>query len=391
MKRAVLLSTNDERGGAAIVTLRLARALARRGVDTTMLVANRFGTDPLVEQVSAGRLPFLAEHTELFVHNGFDRRGVFALSTGRFGADISTHPAVVAADTIIIGWVNQGFLSLDTIGRLAQSKKNIIWVMHDMWNATGICHHTGECTHWADGSGCHNCPLLRPRRNSFAHRVWEKKKALYTGSNIHFVAVSQWLADRCRQSTLMAGCEVTVIPNPLDPGDAPREELTGKTVMMAAARLDDPIKGLPEAIATLNRLEGTGAEALFVGALKNPRALDGLKIPYRRVGTVTDPSEMRRYYEQASVVLSTSQFETLPTTLIEAQAAGAWPVAWLRGGQADIISDGINGSLLTYGADLAGAIAAHLTRSALRTATLRKSAVRFDPDAVVEAYISLVK
>ena len=45
----------------------------------------------------------------------------------------------------------------------------------------------------------------------------------------------------------------------------------------------------------------------------------------------------------ASVVLSTSSYESLPTILIEGQAAGAIPVGFIHDGRADIIIDGKSG------------------------------------------------
>ncbi len=62
---------------------------------------------------------------------------------------------------------------------------------------------------------------------------------------------------------------------------------------------------------------------------------------------------MAHLYSTASVVVSTSEYETLPGTLIEGQAYGAVPVSFDRGGQRDII-DPIAGTgfLIPYPDDL---------------------------------------
>ncbi|MDE6291402.1 MAG: glycosyltransferase, partial [Muribaculaceae bacterium] len=45
----------------------------------------------------------------------------------------------------------------------------------------------------------------------------------------------------------------------------------------------------------------------------------------------------RKAYEGCDIVVSSSEFETLPGTLIEGQAYGCVPVAFDHGGQGDII------------------------------------------------------
>ncbi|MDE5858684.1 MAG: glycosyltransferase, partial [Muribaculaceae bacterium] len=53
-------------------------------------------------------------------------------------------------------------------------------------------------------------------------------------------------------------------------------------------------------------------------------------------------------YAAASVVVSSSLFETLPGTLIEGQAAGCIPVTFGRGGQRDIVQHLQNGYIAEY-------------------------------------------
>lgn len=118
---------------------------------------------------------------------------------------------------------------------------------------------------------------------------------------------------------------------------------------MGAARLDDPIKGLDTAIAALNQLIDTDAVAVFFGTIKHQDALKELRLPYIYVGTVTDHQTLNDLYAHASVVLSTSRYETLPGTLIEGMAAGCVPVTFGRGGQGDIVRHGITGYIAKYG------------------------------------------
>lgn len=404
--KVALLSTNDIRGGAAVVTLRLTEALRRAGVEATMVCARIDDPgNPLVANAENRRLyqaAFLAERLHIFAHNGLDRRDLFKTDTARFGLPLDRHPVVRAADVVVLTWVNQGLISLGTIQKIAREKP-VVWIMHDLWPVTGVCHHAGTCTGYT--GTCRDCPMLWPRGcNSLAARVLAAKRETARECGIHFVAVSSWLGDKASRSTIAAQSARSVIPNPFPVeryAAAPAFSRTdlglptdGKIVMMAAARLDDDIKGFPLAIEALNRLD-TGATgkvtALFAGDLRDPHLLDSLRLPYVHTGPVTDPARMHSLYCAADVVISSSHYETLPTTLIEGQAAGAVPVAFDSGGQRDIIEHGVTGWLAPAGdtAALADGIARALGGT-ISTDTLRASVTaRFSAPAVAQQYIAL--
>ncbi len=267
--------------------------------------------------------------------------------------------------------------------------------MHDMWNLTSLCHHAGECRRYTDPEGCRRCPLLHAKASDrdLSTKVWRRKQELYGTAQIDFVAVSSWLKKRCNDSRLMDSQRVAVIPNAFPVEDfysAPEE---GKRIiLMGAARLDDPVKGLPLAVEMLNKLRCDNAEAVFFGALRDPHALDNLRFPHRHIGMVSDPEELRGLYSRAHAVISTSLYETLPGTLIEGQASGAMPVSFDRGGQADIIRSHADGRLIPFGDTDAMAealdevLACNHDREALRAAV----AARFSARAIARQYIDLI-
>ncbi len=408
MKIAVLCHS-DSRGGAAIVSRRLTHALAEAGADAAMLVGRKETGDSAVH-VAAGtlatKLAFAREHIAIAAANGLTRRDMFKVSTGLYGLPVDRHPLVLEADAVIVNWINQGFTSLDAIGRIAAAGKKVIWTMHDMWNATAVCHHTGMCDAGLRGD-CSSCPLLHGHGSRLAAKVWEAKRTLYTGADITFVAVSNWLADMCRRSPLMEGCHIVTIPNALPVDDfrtvalRPREEtgLPGRVpiVLMCAARLDDPIKGLDKAVEALNAVE-SDVLAVFVGDLRNRAALTALRKPHVWLGPVNDADLMADIFAHTDIVMSSSRCETLPTTLIEGLASGADAVSFDCGGQADIISDGVNGALVAAGDSRALARAID-SRLAARKESLseslrpgrRATVARFAPSTVAAAYLSLIE
>lgn len=362
MKKVVLINHSDSRGGASVVTYRLMKALSCLGVDARLLVVHKSTDNLRVDELRPKwrhDMAFLAECAQIYTHNGFNKQDIFKVSTAKYGMDIHNHPWVKEADAIILGWINQGMMSLREISSLHKMGKPIAWTLHDMWPITGICHHAGTCTKYTDG--CGNCPFIRGGKTTkdLSYNAFRLKELLYRDVPIKFVAISGWIADKCSQSRLTAAADVTVIPNPfpvekyaVTPVMSRRElhlPAQKNLIVMGAARLDDPIKNLPLAVETLNRVaNASDTAAVFFGNLRNPHALDNLKMPYVHLGTVAKPEHIAQIFSHAAVVLSTSHYETLPGTLIEGMAAGATPVTTGNGGQRDIIDNGEDGYISTH-------------------------------------------
>ncbi|MDE7347781.1 MAG: glycosyltransferase [Muribaculaceae bacterium] len=361
-KKVIFLSRSDLRGGAAIVTFRLMMAMREEGVDARMLVCERLSDSPYVDYCAPEcriRYSFLKERLEVFVRNGFNRSTLFKVDPASAGLPLWRHPWVKEADAVFIGWVNQGMLSIDGVRKIAGLGKPVVWIMHDMWNMTGICHHAGHCAGFL--AECGDCPFLgkKKRPDDMSHTTWKRKQNLYDSSSIRFVAVSSWLAGKAAESSLLHGREVAVIPNPFPIFHYVRDGVMKRNshpvrIIFGAARIDDPIKGLPvlkEALKILREnypAESSDMELVTFGSVKNQKSLEGFALPHRHLGIISGEEAVRDAYGNCDVVVSSSEFETLPGTLIEGQAYGCIPVAFDHGGQRDIIDHEKTGWLASW-------------------------------------------
>ena len=376
--RVVIINKSDRRGGAAVVSFRLMEALREQGVDARMLVVEKLSDSPYVEcldkdKISAAKIKwkFLAERLKIFMENGFNRSTLFRIDTGEEGLPLWRHPLVMSADGVLINWVNQGMLSLKGFRKILQLGKPVVWTMHDMWEMTGICHHAGLCRHYE--RECGNCPLLgaRASKNDLSRKILTRKLKIYSDRSLNhrlaFVAVSNWLKDKAMESTLLRTQRVEVIGNAFrvkkisqseDTRDSVELDKTGSEksirLLFGAARLDDPIKGLDTLKDAVNLLKrekpdvGSKIELATFGDIKNSTALDGFEIPVVRLGVLKGETEVRKAYERADILVSASEYETLPGTLVEAQAYGCVPVSFNQGGQRDIMEDGKTGIIVDY-------------------------------------------
>ncbi len=408
--KVALVCHSDQLGGAAIVTYRLMQALIEQGVEAHMLVYSKISDSSnvtLLDSRIQRSLRFVGERLRIFLANGFSRKKLFQVSLANTGYPIHKHSVVKEADVVMLNWINQGTASLSSIKALVASGKKVIWTMHDMWCMTGICHHAYGCQRYKEQ--CGECPFLGvPKERDLSRTVWHKKKSLYSAPNLHFVAVSNWLAERCGESSLMKECNLSVMPNAF-PVDAfytkprlPREVLpvdfNRNLILMGAARLDDPVKGLDYAISALNYLfdnhpaVAKDAQAIFFGSLKNRAALDALRFPHLYLGRIHDAKLLTELYARGKVVLSTSLYETLPGTLIEGQASGCWPVTFGNGGQADIVDHLSTGYIAKYkdAQDIANGIMWALKQPDKGDELHAIVKERFAASQIAQRYISLI-
>ncbi|SMO60637.1 glycosyltransferase [Solitalea koreensis] len=369
--KIVLINTAEQTGGAAIACKRLMQALRKSGVHATMIVRDKSTVDENI--VSVNRSTFISklnffkfawERLTIFLNNSLSKKHLFAVSIANIGIDLSKTKAVNEADVIHLHWVNQGFLSLKNIQQLINTGKPIVWTMHDMWPLTGICHHSLGCLHFQES--CGNCHFLQhPTHNDLSHRIWLKKNTLLKRNNIHPVAVSSWLAQQVRHSSLWREKAVKTIPNVINidafqplPKIETRQQLglpAGKKIILfSAAKINDPIKGfqyLKEALSMLTK-DATVKNQLFlmiVGEIKNdPDFLNEIPCDYKYFGRINDQQLMPLFYAASNAVVSTSLYETFGQTLIEAMSCGSIPIAFNNSGPVDIIDHKTNGYLANY-------------------------------------------
>lgn len=418
--KIAIVNKSDATGGAAVVSRRLMEALRSVGVDARMLVVEKLTDSPYVEIAAtpaAIKKSFVSERLKIFLSNGLDRTTLFKIDTASDGLPLWRHPVIMEADAVLLNWVNQGMLSLDGIRKILETGKPVIWTMHDMWCMTGICHHAGSCPGYE--GGCAVCPLLNRRGavRSLSGKIWKKKQKLYSlPQNIKFVAVSNWLRDKGVGSTLLSNQNISVIPNAFLPLGRNEERLAKRkddkiTVGFGAARLDDPVKGLPVLVEMTRVVRdrypelADRLEIMTFGGVKKPESLEGMGVRHRHLGVIKGEEAVRKVYDSADIIVSSSSYETLPGTLVEAQAYGCLPVCFDRGGQSDIVDHLSTGYIARYSEDLtvaatrlaegvawaAGKVDAADEMAELRRKMRDEVIRKFSPEAVAGRYLELIR
>ncbi|MEW6405260.1 MAG: glycosyltransferase, partial [Chloroflexota bacterium] len=258
---------------------------------------------------------------------------------------------------------------------------------------------------------------LTPRRVEDRSRiVWQRKQKYLHHLPITFVAVTNWLVVRAKQSSLFRDNRIELIPLAIDttvfrPFDRhvardllhlPQDK---KIVFFGAPSLEDPRKGIKYLLEALQKLslltEGTDSllnrdEVFLLLAGCKDIGKGSLPFPSRHVGFLNDDITLALAYQAAEIFVSPSIEDAGPMMIPESMLCGAPVVAFNTGGAPDLIETMKTGYLAAYkdSSDLANGMYALLSSSnllAMRTAAREAAARRHTPSVVAKQYLDLYR
>jgi glycosyltransferase involved in cell wall biosynthesis len=303
------------------------------------------------------------------------------------------------AKLVHLNWVGTSLLRIEELARL---NVPVVWTLHDAWPFTGGCHYTGDCERFKQQ--CGNCPQLASAvEDDLSRALWRRKQRAFARMDLTVVAPSRWLAQLARQSSLLLGRRVEVIPNGLDTDVfKPVDKNAAKAyfgvdpahpVLLFGARwLTDRRKGgdlLRDAIARLDfpctlLVFGEGDPLLPATAL----------VAVRVLGNLSDDISLALVYSAADVFVCPSREDNLPNTVAEALACGTPCAAFDVNGLPDMIEHMRTGWLAKPfdAGDLAAGIkwlATHPQPEQLRRAARDKALKDYGMAVMVQRYASL--
>lgn len=409
--RILLINTSDRTGGAAVAANRLLKALQKKGVIVNMLVRDKVTQDTSVVSINTSvvkklinRIRFVWERLVIFLCNHLSKENLFQVSIANTGTDILHSALVKEADVIHIHWINQGMLSLSDIKRLIDSGKPVVWTLHDMWPATGVCHYAGLCDQYR--LECTQCPMMKhPFFWNLARTVYRHKSTIGL-EKITFVGCSRWITEMCEQSRLLRNASFYSIPNPIDTAlfkPHNKQNVRGKynlpiqkkLVLFAAAKVSDSRKGLTYLIEACHLLAERHAniEILLMGS-KADEIQCQLPVPSHQLGYVSSLEQIAEIYSLSDVFVISSLEDNLPNTIMEAMACGTPCVGFQTGGIPEMIDHLENGYVARYqdAEDLAQGITwvlDHPHPQQLAEACVEKVKTHYSEEVIAGKYIAL--
>ena len=404
MTRVLHLSTYGANSGAGVAALRLLEAERSYGLDAELLLmapcsetlagVHALGNDRKLYR--AWQCKLWSERALVALLNGFNREQTFKTSLGRLGISMRTlRPYLAKVDLLHLHWTQHAFLSLRTLEELCKLGLPVVITLHDYWWAQGI-------EQMATKPGELSAPLRRLDR-----RVRQRKAELMAHYPIHWVTVSSSLANEVSRSPIVPRLGISTIGNVLSAQyyqQAQMQETKASNeqapyqILFVATRVDDPIKGWSYLTAAMRQLAELAGEQraqmqlTLVGALSDRTLLKQIPIPVQHLGSISDAERLSSLYAESSVLISTSERESFGQTLLEALACGIPVIARDSGGPADIVIEGVNGTLVAHDKpqEMAIAIWQHFTEARVyQPEACRATALRFAPTAIAQQYAQL--
>lgn len=338
--KVLLISPVFSGHGAARVGRELFVNLPGAGVGAEMLVAHRRPSDP--PGVRAVRLPWekYLRALEWVVGPPVDVRHV-----GSIRALAGIRPGTF--DLVHLHNLHGGYLSAKAVRRLFRRMPSV-WSFHDAWPITGGLAH--------DFSSLFTLDEVRRR---FPDAPWHLHKdepgvARMVARNRRWmpkpgaiISPSQWLADEARASPQFAGVPVFVIRHgvrmlELPEASADRQAARrrfglpaeAKVILLIAADIASPFKGIPLAIEAVGRLAAADprwardARVLLVGNAP-PGLAERLQLPVVPAGFIGDDPTLALAYRAADVTVVPSVADSSSYVALESLACGT-PVTSFR-------------------------------------------------------------
>lgn len=425
--RVLFLSTRDIVGGAAKAAYRLLCALQEMIVEARMDVLSKTSDNTSVEvlephqksgvigkyydKIIARIYKYLSNYNNS--RRTAEQRAVTPyqlylgnLLAGKKGSSLHKNNSF---DVLHIHWVD-GFIDF---AKLKELNKPIVMTLHDCSFFTGGCPHFGMCKLYKTSCNAASCalvgtPMVRPLLSCYM-----KRKEAFVKSNpqLHIVAPSTWMAERARESALLQGVKVSVIPNGLDTNMFQPQDRLGacnhwnlspdkQYILFGAANaLRDPNKGwnlLQRSIQLFAEQYSHDNVELVIFGANEAVNMDNVALPVKSVGYVQSEEDLALLYAAASIMVVPSLYENLPQTAVEAMSCGTPVVAFHTSGLVDIVDHQQNGYLAEcYNPqELAEGIhwcLMHNANGELSKHARKKSLRCFSENVVTRQYVELYK
>lgn len=405
--KILIVNTSDIQGGAARAAYRLHKSLLAAGVDSKILVQDKYSDQYLIKgpkskvRKTINKIrPFL-DGLPVKIYK-YRSKTLFSPGWLPF-TDIVDRINKENPDIVHLHWINAGMMRIEDIARI---KAPVVWSLHDMWAFTGGCHYDEGCG--AFSRGCGSCKVLGSQKTrDLSAKVFERKHKVFLEKNINVVGLSKWINNCSQESALFKDKRHINLPNPIDVSLFKPYDKKGaralwsfpenkKLILFGAmGATSDPRKGFKELSDALPKLNSNDIEFVVFGSSEPEKSQSfGFKTHY--LGNLHDDVSLVALYSAVDVMVVPSLQENLSNAIMESLACGTPVVAFDIGGNSDMIDHKENGYLAKpfESQDLAKGIdwvLQNIDYSRISHNAREKVVQCFDSRMVVKKYIELYK
>ena len=338
-------------GGAGVVAQRLHEAQLASGSKSRLISMTRRNIQAL-----AFSQPTLVAEALVDFYGVRRTTQSHLFSLYRNGTNSVVRKEIASTNELLHFHWTPGVVGHSDIAKYASSRRGAVWTLHDMWPFTGGCHHARDCDKFEQS--CSGCPQVRPLfQQKVARNLVEKTESLRSGSDLHVVTPSRWLANRVTASKVLESAIVHVIPNPIDcsvfsPGEKriAREHFrispSALVIGCCAVDLNDPMKNMTALIEGVRRFAAVAEDREIVLLAIGAGKISVAGVTVHITGVMESSAKIAVAYQAMDVFISLSLAENFPLTVAEATATGVPVICSSSGGMPEIVNDGENGRVI---------------------------------------------
>ncbi|MDA9017263.1 glycosyltransferase [Actinomycetota bacterium] len=377
--RVLHLSTYNAHGGAARAALAIHTSLLAADIDSKMRIAEADSLKFKLAKEADRRIWALQKSDTLTWR-----------SPAKFGSITAKEINNSGADIVHLHWVTDGFLTIETIGKI---NKPIVWSLCDAWAFSGAEHYATEVSRERSQQG-YQKSNRNPSDSGFDvdRWTWNRKKSNWQHP-MQLLPASGWLTQATRESALMGAWPITQIPHIVDTNVFAPQPIKDKDMpvllFLASAGIHDQRKGWDLLEQSLHDPAlATKVHVVVVGPkpteLEQQHIRENSRHQFTFNGEARGDQELVDLYAQADITVVPSREDNMPITAMESQSCGTPVAAFRIGGLPDIVSPLNSGYLAepenTY--DLAQGIEQVLQQD-LRESTRSHALATWSPEVVV--------
>ncbi len=364
--KILFINAYDNVGGAALAATRLSKGLEKRyTTENCSLVGQKHSDEPAVFGTRSHRIravESLKTSAEIVVDAVFNKLGLqyqyFPFSS-RF---ILKKARSFDPDIISLHNTHGGYFKTSLLRRLSKIAP-VYWTLHDMWSFTANAAHTFGDESWKLlRSGRHEKDVYPYIGINSGKWLLKQKRRIYSKSDIHVIAPSNWLFSLAKDSPVFAGKSITRIPHGVDL-DVFRVNDQGscrkafgiredaRVLMFSSA--DDLWRShwrggelLVEILTSIDSKANRPIDVLVLGKGRLPVASELKNVDIRRIGYVGNEHISAALLCAADVFINAARAESLGLAMIEAIACGTPCIAFSVGGCGDVIKNDVSGYLI---------------------------------------------
>jgi glycosyltransferase involved in cell wall biosynthesis len=218
--------------------------------------------------------------------------------------------------------------------------------MHDCWTFTGGCHHFYSCSNFQ--RNCGTCEVLDSSNTKDLSSYMYCIKSRAYNKNTTFVAISDWMLNSAKKSTLLKDKNIIKIVSGINTNifkyidrnyarETENFDFNSKIVLIGAQSLNSLSKGFDFTIQALNKFNKYPLTILAFG--------DGdivLKNPLHKIinlGYINNPYKMANIFSMSDIFISTAVVESFGMAIAEAQCCGLPAIIFDNTGPVEIVDN----------------------------------------------------